>query len=205
MLSTLRTHFLAVIWTFERAWPMQKKYKSNKPYCMNLIIKSTKIKTLFLTTAIFFTIVLVGTSCVYSQSPVFSGSWKLNIAKSKFEGVPEYAAVKQFDINQGKDSISIRRIYTDAQGAERVSQESISLDGNRCSKTLDDERQKTSVIKWSEDKREMITVSTYSLPSNPNQIDYKLSQTWKLNNHDKELFVVLTSSDYTIGLVYDKQ
>ncbi len=127
------------------------------------------------------------------------------MAKSQFRGIPEYAAVKQFNITQTKDSIRITRVLTDASGQETTSSETLSVDGKPCSKILDDGRTKSSVITWSDDKQVMSTVSSYSLPNEPKQIHYQLTQTWKLNENNNELLVVLTSPKYSIGVVYNKQ
>jgi len=135
----------------------------------------------------------------------FSGSWTLNADKSEFGNTPQYAAVKKFDIKQENDSVYISRVTVNANQEETTSQETLSLDGTPSVKVLDNKRTKKSTVTWSEDGKTMTTVSSYSFPEKPEEIEYTLTQTWSLDNNKKELMVDLTSPAYTIKAVYDKQ
>jgi hypothetical protein len=135
----------------------------------------------------------------------FSGKWILNINKSEFDNIPQYAAVKQFNVRQENDSIDIERITIDANGEEATSREVVSLDGKPCTLVLSNGKSKTSSITWFDSQKEMKTVSSYSAPNNPNNIEYILSQVWSLDGSKTVLTIILTAPEYTIKCVYDKQ
>jgi hypothetical protein len=134
----------------------------------------------------------------------FSGKWVLNLDKTELGNVPERAAVKQFDVKQARDSIYITRVTINSNDEEVTSSEIGGLDGTPYSLVLSDGKTKTSTISWSTDQKEMTTVSRYSAPNNPDEIQYTLSQVWKLNEEKNQLIIMLTSPSYTIKCVYDK-
>ncbi len=163
----------------------------------------TKIRAMFLISPIFIMLTsLINLAPIRSD---FTGTWKLNVDKSAFGNAPQNAAVKQFDIIQRNDSIAIRRITVHDNNEEVTTSETISMDGKPCSYVMPSKKTKTSSITWSSGGDTMTTVSAYSKPDKPDEIEYKLSQTWKLSSQGKELVVVLTTPSYEIKAVYDKQ
>lgn len=144
-------------------------------------------------------------SMVQLNRPSFSGIWKLNIEKSKFGNVPTYAAVQQFDITQKENAITIKRINLSKDSVVTTSKETIPLDGKTYSYTMDNRKTKSSAISWSPDEQTMTTVSTYSKPDQPTEIEYQLTQDWSLQIDGKELKVLLKTPGYMIEAVYDKQ
>jgi hypothetical protein len=166
------------------------------------IVNVVSKKSIFVLVSLFF-------AChpltIIAQRSDFSGSWKLDTAKSEFGNVPMNSAVKQFEIEQTTDSISIKRITINDNNEESTTFEKLSIDGKPGAHVLNNNRTKTSSITWTSDGQSMTTVSAYSLPDKPGEIEYQLSQTWKLAEGGKELIISLTSPGYTIKAVYDKE
>jgi hypothetical protein len=171
---------------------------------MKSVLKNSINVKVTLVLGIFF-IALTAALPPLAKRSDFSGKWIFNINKSEMGNIPERAAVKQFDVNQTKDSVYITRITVSASDKEIASSEVISLNGDYCSSVLSDGKIKTSMITWSPDEREMTTVSNYSAPGNTSNVLYTLSQIWKLDDTENELVVILTSPSYTIKCVYDRR
>jgi hypothetical protein len=140
----------------------------------------------------------------------FTGSWKLNVSKSEFGDIPQYAAVKQYDVRQDADSVFIKRIVVDQNNAEKNVDESISLDGKPTVHELANKKKRISVITWSDDKKTMTTKSSYTVANDPDEIEYSVIQSWIISE-DNSLRVTFKGYDltdkknFTIKLIYDKQ
>jgi hypothetical protein len=139
------------------------------------------------------------------MSADFSGKWVLNVTKSEFGDIPLYAAVKQFDIKQNNDSIFIKKITIDENNHEKETTENISFNSQPSIQILDNKRTKKSAAQWSSNGQVLTIANNYSLPGEPEKIDYSFLQTWSLTEDGKELNVNLKSPTYSIKAIYDKQ
>jgi len=150
---------------------------------------------------IFLTIVPFA---VYAQNTAdLSGKWLVNIAKSDMHGLPDYAAVKQLDIQQTGTILKIKRTLLDAQNNEKTSLQTDTIDGHEHQIAVDNGI-KINKLSWSSDRQTLKTVSNYVFP-NQAEKNYLLTQNWKLINEGKNLEVEMISPTYTIKVIYDKQ
>jgi hypothetical protein len=171
---------------------------------MNFLTISTKT-SLVISLTIFLLTVSYSSFDRLSKRPDFSGTWKLNIQKSQFNEVPYYAAVKQFTISQQENTISITRTLIDAESKEITTKEYFTMNGKPNSSVVVGQKTKVSLITWSEGEEVLILNTSYSKSNKPEEIDYKLFQTWQLTNGDKELVVDLTTPGYKIKAIYDRE
>ena len=169
---------------------------------MTTLLKNKLIKSAIYISIVIF--VFAATISANAQQINFSGQWKLNTSKSEFGKVPPYAAVKQFDIQQQNNVISIKRVTIDEKDKEYITSERDDINSKPESFLMADHRTKTNTLSWSEDGKMLTTVSTYSAPDDPTDITSKISQTWSISSAG-EFVVTLTTKSYTIKAVYDKQ
>jgi hypothetical protein len=139
----------------------------------------------------------------YSQSN-FTGKWTFDLPNSKMDSVPTYAVVKEFNITQDQNSITINRVLVNAKNEETTSSETIRLDGTPQTIILSDGRAKTNTLTWSDDKKILTTVSVYQTPGS-SEGGYTLAQRWVLCEEGDHLKVNLQSPTYQFTAVYDKK
>ncbi len=147
----------------------------------------------------------------FMKQPDFSGSWAININKSEFGALPEFAAAKMFIILQEKDSMQVERFNIDQENKQTHSKEIFSLDGKPNTYLTETNQKKTVVANWSEGGKVLSTFSVFSIIDKPNEIEVSRTQKWGLSEDGKTLIVEQVTEPsgnyrpYTIIAVYDKQ
>jgi len=139
--------------------------------------------------------------------PDYSGTWNLNEAKSSLsEGGRRMIAVKLTVVHKA-DSIQVERVSRRETGEERISKESLSLDGKPCN-TGSAERPRSSAAIWSADGNSLAVASTSVFERDGNRMEIKSTESWTLSGEGKVLTIELTSvsprGERKATLVYDK-
>ena len=146
---------------------------------------------------------MVITATIYGQ-PNFSGTWKLNADKSKFDGVdPSTAAAVNLVVDQKPGTITVQRDKNPKISLKIDSTAEIEIAGSNGNKT------KRS-IKPTPDKNGLIETSIYVYPEGQTGQEAKRIKTWSLAA-DKNTLIVEDKIELNDGqvvemtLTYDRQ
>jgi hypothetical protein len=161
------------------------------------------IKKVFLYKTLTCAIVLILVLNSKAQQTNFSGVWKLNLDKSDFGNVPSKAATQFYQIEQGKQEITLKWTTKNNANEDVESSQRLLLDSTAASALLPSQRTRVMAAKFSVDGKSLLISKSYSKANNPNDNDYVLKETWRLINGGKELLVELNSPVYTIKAIYE--
>ena len=110
---------------------------------------------------LFLLIVFLVPGIANSQGIDFSGSWKLNSAKSKLNA--EFSmAPKEIIIEQSGNDLKIEK-HSSFQDQEFTTNDKLTLDGKECINTGFQDSQKKSTAVWSDDKKSLKVTSKLSI------------------------------------------
>jgi len=137
-------------------------------------------------------------------APNFSGSWKINAAKSKSGG--QFPLPERFErkITHAEPAVQVTTIRTGFQGGEDITQESkYSTDGKETKNPFFGDSEMKSIAKWEGD---ILTIR--SAASTPNG-DFTITEQWTLSADGKTLEVVTKVAggfgEFESTYVLDKQ
>ncbi len=152
-------------------------------------------KTFFFLSAILLTITL-------SAQTDFSGSWKLNISKSKL-GDQFSMAPKEIIIVQKGNDMSVER-HSEWQGQEFTINDKFTLDGKECVNAGMMDTQKKSTATWSADKKVLTIKSKIQLQDGG---DVSITEAYKMDGGNMVIEMNSTSSwgDMAETQVFDKK
>jgi len=139
-----------------------------------------------------------------AQQANFSGTWKLNIEKSDFGNVPSRAAVQSYQVEQGKEEMSLKWTTKNEANEEVASApQKLLLDSTPATTLLLSQRTRVISAKFSSNGKSLLISKSISKPNSPKEVDYVLKETWQLINSGKDLLIELTSPSYVIKAVYE--
>ena len=137
-------------------------------------------------------------------APNFSGSWKINAAKSKSGG--QFPLPERFErkITHADPAVQVTTIRTGFQGGEDITQEAkYSTDGKETKNPFFGDSEMKSVAKWEGD---ILTI--HSSASTPNG-DFTITERWTLSADGKTLEAVTKVAggfgEFESTYVLDKQ
>jgi len=128
-------------------------------------------------------ILMIALSAVFtfnaaSQKSTFTGTWKLDRAKSV---LPEYTPIlTQITVNLKADSILTERYYDIGDGNEYPFDENLPLNGANVSITIYDMPRKTNVT-WSDKDNTVNLTSTITFYDSGTPVDFNSKETWKVD------------------------
>lgn len=136
----------------------------------------------------------------------FSGKWTLNESKSDL-GEGRFGAASKMSITQEKETITLERTRAGRDGEERITSETISLDGKEnLSET--ENRKTVSVATWSADKSALTIKSTIEFNRQGEIMEIERTEILSLSEDGKVLSIqsamVSERGDRSVTLVYDK-
>jgi preprotein translocase subunit SecF len=134
----------------------------------------------------------------------FSGTWRLNMEKSKFGQVPSVAAAQQYQVEQNKKEIALKWIAKNQNNEDVSSSQKLQMDGTPEKALLPSQVTRTMKVSIDPNKNTLIFNMSYSKPNSPGEADYELTEVWSMSEDGKTLIVELKSPGYTITAVYDK-
>jgi hypothetical protein len=145
---------------------------------------------------------LTTTVAMYGQSD-FSGKWKLNVDKSKFNETPGTPAPQRLFVEQKGKEITLQR-------SDRP-KETLKIDSPDDLEVIEGENKTGVLMKFSDDKKGIIETRTYSYPETQTaEVAAKKIRTWSLSS-DKKTLTIKDHIETTQGkmfdmvLVYDRQ
>lgn len=141
----------------------------------------------------------------FAAKPDFSGTWKLNEAKSEF-GEGRFRASATMEVKQDKMNLNVVRVRTGRDGQERRRESSYSLDGKETTSSTE-RRTTTSTAKWSEDGKSLMIHSKSSFTRDGDTFEFTSDETWTLGDKGKTLTIQSKSNssrgEFSYKAVYD--
>lgn len=145
---------------------------------------------------------------VKSDHANFSGEWKLNESKSELGQFGRFA-IRVIKTEQKDDAITISRTFTNFNGEDMTTSETLTYDGKESETTIFETSKKKATAKWSDDGKTLTIDYTLLLDFNGQTNEIKGTETWTLSEDGKSLTVQNNSSspqgDFSTKAVYDKQ
>jgi hypothetical protein len=137
-----------------------------------------------------------------SQTPDFTGTWKLNNSLSKLNAEFTFAP-GEIIIAQNGNEIKVEK-HSSFQGENFTINEKFTLDGKECTNEGFQGGAKKSTANWSEDKKSL-TISTKLTMGDGNEMT--LTEVYKIDNKNMVISTKASSSygDVEETMVYDKQ
>jgi len=150
----------------------------------------------------FLLAALLISSVASAQAVNFSGSWKLNTAKSKLGTEFSMAPHDIILIQKGND-LSVEK-HSNFQDQEFTTNDKFTLDGKECINTGWQDSQKKSTVTWSDDKKSLKV--TTKLPMNDGT-EILIIEVYKMDSNNMVIETSASSSygDMAESQVYDKQ
>lgn len=157
---------------------------------------------------VFVSIFLFSTSITFAQNSDFSGIWTYNESKSKMPEMGFRMAASKITVSQDNLALKTERVSRGRDGEERITNESITLDGKECENVVFQDIKRISTAKWSTDEKSLIIQSSMTFERNGEKREIKSSETWNLSD-DKSILTIEATSDSRDGevkatLVYEK-
>ena len=134
-------------------------------------MKKTFVSISLMVLSIIFTI------SAAAQKSAFSGTWKLDRAKSV---LPEYIILTKIIVNLKADSLLTKRFYDVGDGQEYPFDENLPLNGANVSITIYDMPRKANVT-WSETDKTVNLTSTITFYDSGTAVDFNSKETWKVD------------------------
>jgi hypothetical protein len=141
-------------------------------------------------------------SVATAQLVNFSGSYKLNTAKSKLN--QEFSmAPKEIIILQDGNNLNVEK-HSSFQDQDFITKDKLTLDGKECINPGWQETQKKSTVVVSDDKKSLKIVSKFSMNDGGEMI---INEIYKMDGANMVIESSATSSfgDLSETMVYDKQ
>jgi hypothetical protein len=104
---------------------------------------------------------LLAAVTIMAQTPVLTGNWQMNSAKSKLSAEFSFAP-KTVIITHSGNSLKVEK-HSAFQDQEFVQTDNLTLDGKECINTGFMDSQKKSVATWSDDKKVLTVTSKMSM------------------------------------------
>jgi len=168
-------------------------------------MKSQKIKVQHLLHAIIFIAVLIPANS-FSQTPNFTGEWKINEEKSEL-GEGRMRGATRLVIKHSDDEMSIERTSMGRSGEAFTSNEKMTLDGKECENMVNT-RKKISSATWAEDGKSLNITSSMTFSRDGNTMEIKSTENWMLSAENELTIDAVTQTprgERIRKIVYDKQ
>jgi len=151
---------------------------------------------------VFFLATLLISSAVIAQGPDFSGSWKLNSAKSKLNQEFSMAPVEIIIEQKGND-LNLEK-HSMFQDQEFTTNDKFTLDGKECVNPGWQDMQKKSKAVWSDDKKSLKITTIFPMGDGG---EMTLIEIFKMDGNNMVIDSSASSSygDMSETIVYDKQ
>ena len=121
---------------------------------------------------------IIFTITAIAQKSSFSGTWKLDRAKSV---LPEYTPIlTKITIALKTDSLVTERFYDVGDGQEYPFDENLPLNGTNVSITIYDMPRKANVT-WSDKDNTVNLTSTITFYDSGSPVDFNSKETWKVD------------------------
>lgn len=137
-----------------------------------------------------------------SQTPDFTGTWKLNSTLSKLN--PEFSfAPGEIIIDQKGNDLKVEK-HSSFQGESFTINEKFTMDGKECINEGFQGGEKKSTATWSDDKK-LLTISTKLTMGDGNEMT--ISEIYKM---DKKVLIILSKASSSYGdteetMAYERQ
>jgi mannan endo-1,4-beta-mannosidase len=139
----------------------------------------------------------------------FSGNWVFNEEKSDFGKNGTGNVPYSIEIDQDGDLLHVKRMVTEEFGDDQSIKEDILLDGTEM-KSMFMNSPRVSTAEWNPDSKSVKINSSVKFTRNGQTSERKSSEEWMLQESNKFLKIVQTSSgsrdgETTVTLVYEKK
>jgi hypothetical protein len=161
---------------------------------------------LFVTLCLVF---IFSSLCAGAEDVNFSGVWVFNDGKSDFGESNRRRADLKLSIKQEGNTLSVERVRQNRSGEENTTTEKFTLDGKECKNIGSRDREKTSVVKWTDDKKGLMITSNMAYQREGETIEVKTVEILILSEDGMVLTIDYTSTssrgERKSKLVYNKQ
>ncbi|MBN2612668.1 MAG: hypothetical protein JXB00_14020 [Bacteroidales bacterium] len=134
------------------------------------------------------------TAAIKSQNLDFTGTWKLNEAKSEMGEGRFRSTSNQITIVQSENKLTLEKVFVRPSGEEFKSTETYTLDGKECTNTVFGDREKKSTASRTEDGNALIIKSVMVFERGGEQMTVNTSETWSLSGDGKTLTIDYASA-----------
>jgi hypothetical protein len=136
-----------------------------------------------------------------AQGIDFSGTWKLNSAKSKLNADFSFAPKSIIIVQSGND-LKVEK-HSSFQEQEFTTTDKLTLDGKECINTGFQDTQKKSTAVWADDKKSLKIISKFSIGDGG---EMTITEVYKIDGAN---FVVESAASSSYGemaetMIYDK-
>jgi len=138
-------------------------------------------------------LVLIVPDSAAGQKADFTGKWKLDMSKVPLTG--NFPILNQININIEGDSLLTERFYNTGDGQEYPFEENLTLDGKEYTMTVY-EMPRKSVVNWLEKEVSIIHESTTTANGSNGPMDFKSTETWKVDNVNNVLTISFKNISY---------
>lgn len=138
-------------------------------------------------------LVLIFADSVAGQKADFAGTWKLDMSKVPLTG--NFPILMQININIKGDSLLTERFYNTGDGQVYPFKENLTLDGKEYTLTIY-EMPRKSVANWLEKDVTLIHESTTTANGSNGPVDFKSTETWKVDNVNNVLTISFRNISY---------
>jgi hypothetical protein len=150
-------------------------------------------------------LVLILADPAAGQKADFTGTWKLDVSKIPVTG--NFPVMVQININIVGDSLFTERFYDTGDGQVYPFEENLTLDGKEYLTTVY-EMPRKSAANWLEKDVSLVVESTTTANGSDGPLDFKSTETWKVDNVNNILTISFTNNSYagemTGDLIYNK-
>jgi hypothetical protein len=142
-----------------------------------------------------------------AQTVNFTGTWKLDVEKTKAPGVAPSSISQILKVNQDNKSITINKIAKEGQGEMSGYIETLRFDGTATETTTPSKLTRTSTIKWLADQKSF--TESYTAKDDQGVTKQTSTQTWTQSSDGKTLTLTIDlevgERKFHMEEVYDKQ
>ncbi len=161
---------------------------------------------------IFSLLVVSAFLCSFMPQPFyqadFSGTWKLNEAKSERGQFGGRGMATKLVVDQKPDAITLSKTAPSMQGGEATTSETLMFSGKESEITVFGAAKKKSTLKWSADGNTMMVNYSIAFERDGQSNEFKGVETWSLSADGKSLVVqtnlTTPQGDVSTKAVYDK-
>ncbi len=156
---------------------------------------------------LFLGVSMLWTSNAMAQNQSFSGTWMLNESKSNLPEMGFRRPASKITATQDNVALNTERLSKGRDGEDRITKETITLDGKECENVVFQDRKRKSIATWSADGKQLTIKSVMIFDFNGETREMKSMEIWQLSD-DKSTLTINSTSDGRDGeikatLVYD--
>lgn len=160
-----------------------------------------------LTVSLICALLVIPTTSFAGEKTDFTGEWTLNESKSDL-GEGRFFSAMKMTVKQEGNTITIDRTRTGRDGGERITSETLTLDGKE-NINKGENRSSTSIVTWSDDGTTLTIKSAREFSRQGETFEMNSTEVWTLAEDGKILNIQSDTSssrgERSVILVYEKK